>query len=509
MPQWFHSLPRFVQRSLLLLAGLLNTLAYAPYDLGLLVFITLLLLLLDVENRSWRHGAVSGFIYGLGWFGGGISWVHVSIEQFGGLPLAASLALVSVLIAYLALFPALAMAMLLRFSPSPRYWPLAFPVFWLISEGLRGTLLSGFPWLSLGYAQMTSPLGVFAPVIGEVGITFIICLVVALLRQLLQGVDRRGSIAGLLLIVGTTGILSSVEWIQSSGETKKVALVQGNIEQQMRWAPEEEWPTQLKYRDLTRPHYDADLLIWPEAAIPTLEPSALDDLNYLDNVLATHSTAMISGIIDYNFETRAIYNALIVLGLKEQDDTRGHYRYPHANRYYKHHLLPIGEFVPFEDILRPIAPLFDLPMSSFSRGDARQTNLRANGINVVPAICYEIIFPRLLRQNIRHDSDFILTVSNDAWFGASIGPLQHLQIAQMRALEFGRPLLRATNNGVTAIIDEKGRIDARLPQFVAGVLTAEVALVTGQTPYLRFGDWPLWLFSSVGLIFMAWRRKGA
>lgn len=507
MLHWFYSLPQRVRWGLILLASLLNTFAYAPHDLVFIPFVTLPLLLLMLKDNSVKTAAISGFIYGIGWFGAGISWVHVSIDKFGGLPLVASLGLMALLVLYLALYPALCTALLVKFSPSPRHWWFTFPIFWLISEWLRSIMLTGFPWLSLGYSQFESPLAAFAPVIGEVGITFVLCIIAVLCKQLLQRQYTKGSVAGLTAIAIVTVILQFTSWYEYTGEKKTVALVQGNIKQEMRWTPENDAPTLLKYRDLTRLHYDADLVIWPEAAIPAFEPLATGELHNLDKAFAMNGTTLISGIVDYNFESGTIFNTLIVLGLKEQDDTQGHYRYPHANRYNKHHLLPIGEVVPFEDILRPLAPIFDLPMSSFNRGDVVQTNLRANGMNVVPAICYEIIFPRQIRQNINNQSDFILTVSNDAWFGRSAGPFQHLQIAQMRALEFARPVLRATNNGVTAVIDEKGQISSKLPQFVAGVLKSEIKLVQGQTPYLRFGDWPLWLFSLVGVGFLIHRRR--
>ncbi|MFT5163901.1 MAG: apolipoprotein N-acyltransferase [Alteromonadaceae bacterium] len=511
MMTWLEQVPQRTRWGIILLAGLLNTFAYAPHNIPFIPFITLTVLLLELSlashNKAPKAAAISAYLYGLGWFGAGISWIHVSIDQFGGLPIIGSLALMGILIAYLALFPALCAGLLIKYTPSSRYWWLAFPAFWLFSEWLRSELLTGFPWLSLGYTQISTPLAGFAPVIGEVGITFIIGMIAVLLAQLLQRRYIKASIAGLVLIALLSNALHWAQWVRPTGEIKTVALVQGNIKQEMRWAPENDGPTLLKYRDLTRPHYDADLVIWPEAAIPKLEPASSNDLRNIDTALAMNSTALISGIIDYNFESRDIYNTLIVLGLRNENDNKGQYHYPHANRYNKHHLLPIGEFVPFEDLLRPLAPIFDLPMSSFSRGDIKQTNLRANGLNVVPAICFEIIFPRQVRQNITDNSDFILTVSNDAWFGDSAGPFQHLQIAQMRALEFGRPLLRATNNGVTAITDEKGNIIAQLPQFTVGVLKSQVKLVSGLTPYQRFGDWPLGGLSLLGLIILQVIRR--
>lgn len=504
MHQRYLQLPVTLRRVLLLLAGLVNCFAYAPYNLYFIPFLTLPLLLLELEQQDNKRGCfLTGFIYGIGWFGSGISWVHVSIDTFGGLPLVASLALMALLVAYLALYPALATLATARLSVTKHWW-LSFPIFWLIAEHLRSIVLTGFPWLSLGYSQFESPLSGFAPVIGEVGITFVICLMAVWLKQFIVKPSRLTNVIAFIAIFAIALFSGQMDWTKRSGETRKITLVQGNIKQELKWAPENDWPTLLKYLDMSRPYYaDSDLIIWPEAAIPMLEPSATEDLAHLDKALAMNGTSLITGIIDYQYNNKTIYNALIGLGIKDLGDTSGQYFYPHSNRYFKHHLLPIGEFVPFEDILRPIAPLFDLPMSSFTRGNVRQPNMRANGLDLVPAICYEIIFPRQLKQNIFNSSDFILTVSNDAWFGTSSGPHQHMQIAQMRALEFGRPVLRATNNGVTAITDEKGQITSQLPQFEDGVLKQEVHLVSGLTPYLRFGDWPLWILSFLGLVFLA------
>lgn len=505
MLEAFLHLPRPIRRGILLLAGLTNCFAFAPYDLAFIPFITLGLLLIDIsDSQNWKQAGLSGFVYGLGWFGAGISWVHVSIDTFGGLPLAASLGLMVLLVSYLAIYPALSAIALTKLTPDKRLWWLSFPIFWLISEYLRSIVLTGFPWLSLGYSQLNSPLSQLAPVIGEIGITFLMCIIAVFIMQLALKSERATtSLSMTLLIVTMTGLSYFVDWTERTQQSKVITLVQGNIKQELKWAPENDWPTLLKYMDMSRPHYaDSDLIIWPEAAIPMIEPYAVEDLAYLDKAVSMNRTALITGIIDFNVDTKHIYNTLITLGLKESEDVNGQYYYPHSNRYFKHHLLPIGEFVPLEDILRPLAPIFDLPMSSFTRGNEVQPNLRANGLNLVPAICYEIIFPRLLRQNVRADSDFILTVSNDAWFGTSAGPHQHMQIAQMRALEFGRPVIRSTNNGVTAITDEKGNIIKQVPQFEDAVLKADVQLVTGITPYLRFGDWPVWIMSLVGLIYL-------
>ncbi len=310
----------------------------------------------------------------------------------------------------------------------------------------------------------------------------------------------------MLLGLATTA-LQWPHWTHDEGEPVSVALVQGNIPLITTWEPESLWPIMLKYRDLTRPYYHNELIIWPEAAVPAVEANALDYLYNLD--LATHfnNAALITGIVDYQFDSKRYFNNVIVLGRRDADSEPRYY-YGHSNRYAKHHLLPIGEFVPL-DFLRPLAPLFNLPMSSFSRGAYRQRNLVANGYRLAPALCYEILFAEQVRANTDAETDFLLTVSNDAWFGHSIGPLQHMQIARMRALELGRPLLRATNTGVTALVDANGKIQNQLPQFVEGVLEGKVQRQRGQTPYNHWGSWPLMLFWSLAILLallQCWRR---
>ena len=263
-------------------------------------------------------------------------------------------------------------------------------------------------------------------------------------------------------------------------------MVQGNIEQSIKWAPEQEWPTMLKYLDLTRVNYDADIIIWPESAIPAMEATSQDYLTTVNRSALLNDSAIITGIINYNFETKQYFNSLITLGKKYDDDHQGYF-YNHSNRYSKNHLLPIGEFVPFQEWLRPLAPFFNLPMSSFSRGDYVQEKLVAKNLHLLPLLCFEIAFPHQLAANLTPNTNLLLTVSNDAWFGGSHGPHQHMEIARMRALEFGRPLLRSTNNGITAVVDHKGHFIERIPQFEEAVLKVNVPLVSGNTPY---SQWP-------------------
>lgn len=494
-----HVLPHL----LLIAAGGVTTLAFAPYTLWWLPLLSVALLVFLLQHSATaKQAMLRGFSFGLGWFGVGISWVHVSIDQFGGLPLAGSLGLMALLISYLALFPALAGWLSFKLQ-RPAFTPLLFAACWTTTEWLRSWLFTGFPWLSMGYSQTSQGLHDFAPLIGETGISFLLVFSGAALAQLFssqRAVSRYSYafIAGLLFALSPQMVKFN-GW-HYSDEQVSVALVQGNIKQDLRWAPEQEWPTMLKYMDMTRPNFQAGLIIWPEAAIPRLEPVAQDFLENLNRAALYQNTAVISGILDYNSQTEQAWNNLIVLGKRHTNSTDGDYFYGHSNRYSKHHLLPIGEFVPLESWLRKLAPIFDLPMSSFTRGAYIQPNLVANSYHLLPAICFEIAFPAQIAANMTDATQLLLTVSNDAWFGDSIGPHQHLQIAQMRALEFGRPLLRATNTGVTATVDASGHISAKATQFTATVLQDDIRLTAGQTPYARWGNGPLAVLCSLLLL---------
>jgi len=474
------------------IAGLSLVFAYAPFSQWYLALFVPAFVFYKIQQQSPKKAAKLVGVFAFGWFASGISWVHVSIDQFGGLPLVVSLSLMLFLCLYLALFPALAAYLAARFSAKQQLNLWLLPSFWLIGEYLRSVVLTGFPWLSLGYSQINSPLANFAPIIGEVGVTALIIGINICLVKMFNAVklNTPKNIAFPIIFIFSLGILSyslsKVSWVQLTGESVKIALVQGNIEQSLKWQPEQEWPTMLKYLDLSLVNFDADIVIWPESAIPSMEPAVQDFLSTVNRAALLNNSAIITGIQNYNFDSKKYFNSLIVLGKKQSDDEQGYY-YNHNNRYSKNHLLPIGEFVPFQKWLRPLAPLFNLPQSSFSRGHYVQKNLIAHGLNLLPLICFEIAFPHQLSVNLTEQTDLLLTVSNDAWFGNSHGPHQHMEIARMRALEFGRPLLRATNNGITAIVDHKGDFIARIPQFEEQVLTADVPLVTGKTPY---SQWP-------------------
>lgn len=478
------------------LLGASLVLSYAPFAQAWLVIPVLIAMLALTESATPAVAWRCGFYFGLGWFTTGLSWIYVSIDQFGGLPVVASLVILLLLFAYLALYPALAFWL---WRMSARWLGACaigiLPIAWLIAESLRGSLLTGFPWLELGYSQTDSWLGAYAPWLGGVGVTVILWLIAINAWLWYRHRYHLAALSTCSLLI-LPFILNALSPIQTTGDTTKVLLVQGNIEQSIKWNPDQHWQSLTTYLELSRPYYAShDIIVWPESAVTMPEPYTDDVLKNIHQQLVESRAALITGIIDYR--GNKYYNSLITLGLDSPVQPVEPYYHGHSNRYQKHQLLPIGEFVPFESLLRPLAPLFDLPMSSFSRGEYQQADLRATGLHLSAAICYEIAFAEQMRTNTTANSELLITVSNDTWFGRSHGPAQHMQIARMRALELGRPLLRATNNGITAVVSAHGEELARAPQFTTTVLSADVPLVQGYTGFYYWGHAGAWLIAII------------
>ncbi|WP_375055604.1 apolipoprotein N-acyltransferase [Zobellella sp. DQSA1] len=487
-----------------LLSGALGVLAFSPFDLWPMALVSLLGLCLLTQHASPGIAAKRGFIWGLGLFLPGLWWIHVSMTMFGGLPLPAAFFLVALLAAYLSLYTAAALWLGQRLIPSPILRALlVLPALLVVADWLRGWVLTGFPWLWFGYSQLEGPLAGLAPILGVQGISWLLSFSAGAFWLLLRRnrVWWPGLVA--LALWATAFGTGFIQWV-SPTQSSRFALVQGNIEQSLKWIPGQLELSLERYLGLTLPEQDADVVIWPESALPASEQQLAPWLQQVDKLMQERGQSLLTGIVSRPSEEE-VYNAVITLGQSPDPYGPGH-----GNRYYKQQLVPVGEFVPFGSLLRPLAPFFDLPMSSFSRGEPEQPDLDAAGRHFSVAICYEVAFPGLVRANMKPDTDYLLTVSNDTWFGQSIGPWQHQQIARMRALELGRPLIRATNNGVTLVTDEKGRITASLPQFEAGVLRAEVTGMSGLTPYARFGSGPLlaWLGLSLVIAGIGCRQRG-
>lgn len=472
------------------LSGALITLSLAPFDYWPLGIFALALLHRLLDRLSPARAAWRGWCFGAGLFVSGASWLYVSIHDFGG----ASLPLATFLSGGFCLLLALMHAMFgygyarwIRSTPLGRW--LGFAAWWIVWEWVRYWLLTGFPWLYVGYAHLTTSLSGWAPVGGVYAIGFIVALSAAALSLL----PERKFFAALIAIAFWFGgyALQAVQWTQVRGTPINVALVQANIPQSVKWDPDNFRNTLSIYRTLSTPLWrDYQIVFWPEAAVPAFYQSAKPFFDESEEQANRHGHALISGV-PYHSEANEVFNSAIALGSG-------------SGIYHKQHLVPFGEYVPLEKYLRGLIEFFDLPMSDFQAGPAYQAPLQAAGLTFAPFICYEVVYGDLVRHA---RADILLTLTNDAWFGHSIGPLQHLQMVQMRSLELGRFTVRTAGNGVTALIDERGRITARIPQFERAVLTGRIQGFTGLTPFARFGSWPVLTLCGLAILIGLWRRS--
>ncbi|MFT7291270.1 MAG: apolipoprotein N-acyltransferase [Marinobacter psychrophilus] len=489
---------RWLGAALLLIAGGLQTLTFAPYYLWLLGPVSILLILLVCVPLASSQLFRAGWLTGLGLFASGASWVYVSISQYGNTSQWIAIVLTALFVAGLALFHGLAFwfwGKLARSSAVRRL--LLFPAIWLLSDWLRGWVLTGFPWLYLGTAHTDGPLAGLAPLGGVHLVTLaIITTAVAAYGALWLILQTRHTFAATVVVAGLfpwliAPALNRTDWTTLAQEPTSVAAMQGNIPQQIKWDPEFLKDQIVAYLGMTEDHWNTDIILWPETAIPIPQDKAGKIIDHINERLGENST-LITGIPWYGFSERSegftYHNSITALGAGE-------------GIYHKQKLVPFGEYVPLEKYLRGLIGFFDLPMSSFTPGPKNQSALNANGLRVMPFICYEVAYPDFLARNALN-ADLLLTISNDGWFGDSIGPLQHLQLARMRALETGRYMLRGTNNGVTAIINNKGQITERIPQFERAVMTGQIYGASGSTPYMVTSSWPVLTFALILIVFV-------
>jgi apolipoprotein N-acyltransferase len=479
---------------LALLAGWLFTLAFAPYHYVYLAPVALVILFASWQNTSLWRAVLRGYLFGLSSFGLGVSWVYISIHDFGGADALSSAAMTVLFVLFWSLFPAL--AAFLSISLGAHKHPSLTAFTWVLVEYFRGViLLNGFPWLLGAYSQLTTPLAGYIPIVGAYGTSFFLALSAILVFRFLQKPPlRKSSVILLLLIWLVGGVLQQITWTHPSGAPFRVSLVQGNITQDQKWRPENRLNTLLLYKKLTEAHWDSQVIIWPETAIPAF----LDDVDEfflipLQQSALAHSTDLVVSLPMTGKNPQEIYNGVITLG-KERDI------------YRKNHLLPFGEYMPWQPVSGFILKQLNIRLGDFTPGGQHQALLKAAGYPFITSICYEDAFGDANISGLP-DAAYLVNVTNDGWFGDSLEPHQHLQIAAMRALETGRYLLRATNTGATAVIAPNGKILSQAPLFETTVLTEMITPMSGMTPYAHIGDQPV-IVIIVMLLFigLAWRR---
>ena len=472
-------------------AGVATVAGFAPFGLAHLPPVTLAVLFAQWNAASSRRAAAElGFAFGLGLFGAGVSWVYIALETFGGMPTAIALIATAGFVAYLALWPGIAGYVAVRFTaPHSLRRMIAAAALWTLCEWLRGWLFTGMPWLSLGYAELPgSALAGYAPIGGVFLVSLAVALVAALIAfvfdALSEGRCRRIAACAVVAVALYAGgfALKRIEWTRADGAPIDVSLVQGDILEDVKFDPEFRERTFEIYRDLVERSRGKPIVL-PESAYPMFSDEVPDRvLLHLARTAAARGGDVLLGLFTAEpplpgTDEPRYFNTVLTLGSSE------------LQLYRKRHLVPFGETIPLKPILGWfIRSVLAIPIADQTPGDKAQPPLAVAGTRATVNICYEDAFGSEL-IDVARDARMIVNVTNDAWYGHSIAAWQHNQMAAMRALELDRPLVRATNTGITSAIAHDGRIVSELPWFTRGVLETTVRGRSGTTPYYRIADW--------------------
>jgi apolipoprotein N-acyltransferase len=477
-----------------LFSGAVFSFALAPYYYWWLALLSPALLYASLRKRSAPQAFFIGWAYGFGlWFVGAF-WLYTSIHVYGDTSAFLSVLMIAFMALVMGLFTALQTWIYRRFFPET---PLTFAPLWVFFEWAKTWVFTGFPWLFVGYAFTERFLDGYAPLFGIFGVSFVViilaCALVEILNKRLFWV-----IPSAILLLGAWGA-SYLQFVEEKDEKPlSVSLIQGNIPQDLKWLTEYQVKTLMIYANLSRTEWGRDLIVWPESSIPMFQTDIKPFLDAMKVQANKTGTAWVTGIPYWDLkESKAeqrpmYYNSIMASG----DESEGLYK--------KQRLVPFGEYVPLSGWLSWVLPALqnDPSMSGFSRGARDQKPLDIKNHALGAAICYEVAYPNLTRRNASQ-SDYLVTVSNDAWFTGTAGPWQHLQMVQMRAKENGRWFIRATNTGVTAFIDHNGHIVKQAPTDQTAILRGELPAMQGETLYMRLSDWPILGFSLL-LLILGW-----
>jgi len=489
---WLKSHPKVTS----LLLGALCVFGFAPFYVFIIPILSLAgLFYLWQLSASAKQAAKIGFAFGLGFFIAGIYWIYISLHDIGGMPFWMAGLATFLLCAFLALFPAIVGYLAKRSG-----YPLAgVTILWVLSEWVRSWIFTGFPWLAVGYSQAPfSPLAGYAPIFGAFGVSLAVTVSASLLVWIAQAKERRQGIVGLLGIWLIGVVFSLINWTTPAGKPTKVALLQGNIAQDIKWDESIAIQTVNQYLGMAK-QAQAELVVLPETALPLAIDLAQKDMAK-DQLLAPFKNIAMQD-----------HKAILVGAVSQKADTYFNTMFGISNldavqTYHKSHLVPFGEFIPLKSLIGWIyRDWLNMPLSDLSRGGYAQKPMLMAGQKIAVNICYEDVFgEEIIRQ--LPEATLIVNASNDAWYGRSNAAEQHLQFSQMRALETGRMVLRATNTGATAIISSKGHVLATVPQFTTVILNGSVQGYAGSTPFIRWGNWAIISLLFIALILL-WARK--
>jgi apolipoprotein N-acyltransferase len=459
-----------------LTAGGLLPLALAPYHFWWLAVLCPALLYACLHQRPSKQAFWIGWSFGFGlWFVGAF-WLYTSIHVYGNSSSALSVLLIALLASIMGLFNALQAWAYRRFFPET---PLSFAPLWVLFEWLKTWLFTGFPWLFVGYAFSNYGLDEYAPLLGVFGVSLVVIIIASGFSECLLG--KRFWLMPIVLLILGAWAAKQLNWVSYKAQKPlSVSLIQGNIPQDLKWRTEYQAQTLNIYTSLSQSEWGRDLIVWPESSIPMFQTDIPEFLQRMQTQAQASNSAWVTGIPYWQDAQAAhaparYYNAILAMGANT------------SGLYFKQRLVPFGEYIPLVGLLNPLLSGVQLGISNFSAGAANQAPLMINHHRLAAAICYEIAYPNLTRRNSK-DNDFLVTISNDAWFTGTAGPWQHLQMVQMRAKENGRWIIRATNTGVTAVIDAQGQIVKQLPVDQQGVLRTDLPAMTGETLYSRYGD---------------------
>jgi apolipoprotein N-acyltransferase len=477
--------------------GAIVSLAFAPFGWWPLAILGTAYLFALWHDAPPSRAAKSGVLFTAGTFLAGTYWLYHSVYEIGHAPIALTIFVIVAIAAVMGGYTALmgyVLARWVRVQGAVR-WLLVLPAAITLLEWFRGWFLSGFPWLALGYTQTDAPLAGFAPLVGIYGVSFVVALTAGALVALLFGSSRtRIAAASAVVAVWILGfVLWGREWTQPTGEPVTVAIVQGAVPQEMKWDQAQFEATLELYRKLTAPHLGAGIIVWPESALAAPVHMLGGFLGPEWDAAKSSGSTLVLGQLRRDPRRDVYYNAVLALGNEPQ-------------WYAKRRLVPLSEFFPVPEFIRDWLQGMDLPYSGFEAGGDSQPALDAAGQKLGVTVCYEDAYASD-QLAVLKSATLLVNVTNDAWFGDSTAAHQHLQISRMRALEAGRTMLRAANDGISAIIGPDGRITSTLPRFQPGVLTGSVQPRVGLTPYARVGNWPTIVFSCVVLLlalFVLW-----